>query len=452
MSIVKFIVGFLIIQLSITGADGHELENDFLTEYQTPIDSSKRKFPLNLFGFLKKKNTDKQEKDSLKLEMTGQGFSDNLDKGEVVGNVKSQLDDKINQKKEPFYDSLKNKVTDQRQLKNQLKGGQDSVRQVVDAEKLKIKSLQTTIENTKNEELGDLPSLKQGEDLTDGSFGKLEKTEEFNKELDVKRLTQERDNLKTEHIKYAQNERKKAIDLYKDKANYQKPLKGKYKDSFLAKSKEAKDSANLIANDLKKQSKTFDRPAKNPLIAVKNYKKEDLVKLDSLLGDNRFKKKIKHHSDSVQSLKFRQKGLLKLGDYKELIIGIPNVEQKNFTLSPNVGFDIHKNFSAGVGLLLDVKVEEKELVLGYKGFMRYQFFKSYYLQGESTHFSPGISNLVGPEEKTVDGHSMSLAFGLGGTYKITEAVQFNVQGLYQVITSEVFPNQSPLIFRAGIKF
>ncbi|MEL7145356.1 MAG: hypothetical protein AAFO69_03235, partial [Bacteroidota bacterium] len=165
------------------------------------------------------------------------------------------------------------------------------------------------------------------------------------------------------------------------------------------------------------------------------------------------KEKVKTVSDSVSNLTFKPKRFLPFGNFKEVVVGLPEGFENGFTLSPSFGFNLTKKFSGGVGLLLDLQLKEKFASVGYKAFIRHTIWQQLYGQVESTHHFKEISNLSVPsEDQEISQHQANLAIGLGGGFNIVKGLQFNCQVLYQVLKSDYLPNNAPLVFRAGVKF
>ncbi|MEL7148664.1 MAG: hypothetical protein AAFO69_19985, partial [Bacteroidota bacterium] len=97
--------------------------------------------------------------------------------------------------------------------------------------------------------------------------------------------------------------------------------------------------------------------------------------------------------------------------------------------------------------------KENAATVGFKNFIRYDVFDWFYLHAESTHHFSGISDfMVNSEKQRVENYQANLALGLGGTKNLSKSLKLNFQVLYQAVTSDYVPNQSPLIFRGGVKF
>ena len=230
------------------------------------------------------------------------------------------------------------------------------------------------------------------------------------------------------------------------------PINHDFAESSLAKYEKIRDSINISnntnrLNDL--MSKTNTPP---PVVTSEIINKsvlEELVHAKPKLPVN---ESIKSKSDSLYQVVYSKKKPFQIGDYREVIIGLTDNDRR-ITLSPSVGYDINRSLSGGLGLLMDTDFEKDlSVIIGYKFFVRYDLLRDVYFHAESTHFLEGFSTpLVDAESQDFEGHSSSLAAGLGATYSLSINTGLTAQLLYQVIDASSL-SISPFIFRFGINF
>jgi len=433
--------------------------HSFIFQDSTEIvsDSTKNGFFYKILAALKPKkkrqlSADGLKSDSVSLAIDEKGFtSEGLPSN--IPDLKDSLKFDSPEKFESYERLLKDSITSLiRKSKDELIN-KDSIQYLVEGKKEEVinQADEVILENETllNDQKSKIPLRSSSMKDSVDSFKKKHVTYiETAKEIqsESQQLKREFESVRRAEL----NANAKKIES--EASNFKSPFKNKYKDSFLKEFRQVKDSLDTVKIMFESKEKSLFKEYQNPVASFQNFKKEDLLKLDSLLGKSSYKEKIKNQSDSVKTLVFKKRGFLKSGNFKDLIIGIPDFRSKSFSFSPNIGFNLHKNLAGGIGLQLNAQIEKNEWVLGYKSFLRYSPLENYYLQVESTHFFNGISNLTPSEENNVENHRAALSAGIGGIYKLTSKINFNLQVLYQVIGSELSLNNSPFIFRVGIKF
>lgn len=228
-------------------------------------------------------------------------------------------------------------------------------------------------------------------------------------------------------------------------------LPDKYQSSYLKQFKAQYDSVQQQMDSLR----TIDFPADDLQDSwdTESLSAEKLQLLDSLKPKNPFKEKLTEVSDSVSRLDYKKKNLIPFGNYKEIVVGARENFEEGITLSPALGFDLTKSISFGLGGLIDLNFKRKYVNIGYRTFLRYAPLRHLYCQVEGTHYFKDLSNPTeAPSDKEVEKYQYNLSAGIGGRYPLIKKINLNVQLLYQIITTDYYPNVSPVVFRAGVNF
>lgn len=220
---------------------------------------------------------------------------------------------------------------------------------------------------------------------------------------------------------------------------------------------DADSAESRVRNDYDEAASLLHR--QEPQLSVGTIKKEALLEAMQVSNGIKLKKKVKNKSDSVQTVVYKNKEFLKIGDYREFVFGflrnsLSDSIQNAITFSPNVGINVTDRFSAGLGLQLNLAFQPStELNVGLSPFVRYQPVKFLYAQAEATQYIRNWSaSAISMENENDVPDALTIAIGVGGVLNVSKKKGLSFQALYQLVQSDYGFNNSPLITRIGINF